>query len=549
MINKNVYVPMWLILYLCSMIRVLKGGTWVNNSSMKKPYHVHDTVLVINLGGQYAHLIMRRVRELGVYSELVNYNELSRDIIEDIKPKAIILSGGPSNVYDPGAPTIPKWVFDLNIPILGICYGFQLISYLMGGNVTRGKGEFGRTKVKIIEEDPLFNGWGKEEIVWMSHNDHVEVLPEDLELLAISENGYTTAFKHREKPIYGVQFHPEVKHTIKGKVLLRNFLINITGIKPSWHPTDFINDLIEYIRRTVKDKKVLVAVSGGVDSTVTAVLMRKAIGDDKLVPVFINTGLFRENEVNEVLRNLELLGIKPLVVDASEEFLNALKDIDDCEEKRRVISGLYAEILEEIMRKDKDIAWIAQGTTYPDVIESGAVHGSDKIKTHHNVAGLPRTLRSKVIEPLKYFYKDEVRKIGLKLGIPKDMIYRHPFPGPGLAIRVIGRVTKEKLSIVRRASKIVEEELYKAGLYYRVWQAFAVVGDDMWVGVKGDKRAIGRIVIVRIVESEDAMTADWAKIPYDVLDRISRRIVNEIPSVTMVAYSITTKPPSTIEPC
>ena len=521
----------------------------MNTSSMKKPYYVHDTVLVINLGGQYAHLIMRRVRELGIYSELLDYNELSKDIIEDIKPKAIILSGGPSSVYEPDAPTIPTWVFNFNIPILGICYGFQLISYLMGGKVSRGKGEYGRTKIRIVEKDPLFNGWSEEEIVWMSHNDQLGVLPKDLKLLAVSENGYIAAFRHREKPIYGVQFHPEVKHTIKGKVLLKNFLIDITGIKPSWRPTDFINDLIEYIRRTVKDKKVLVAVSGGVDSTVTAVLIRKAIGDDKLVPVFINTGLLRENEVNEVLRNLELLGIKPLVVDASEEFLNALKDVDDCEEKRRVISRIYAGILEEIMLKDKDIEWIAQGTTYPDIVESGAVRGSDRIKSHHNVAGLPRALRSKVIEPLKYFYKDEVRKIGLKLGIPEDIIYRHPFPGPGLGIRVIGRVTREKLSIVRRASKIVEEELLKAGLYHQVWQAFAVVGDDMWVGVKGDKRAIGRIVIVRIVESEDAMTADWARIPYEVLDRISRRITNEIPSVTMVAYSITTKPPSTIEPC
>ena len=531
------------------MIRVLKEEGWVNNSSMKKPYQVHDTVLVINLGGQYAHLIMRRIRELGIYSELVNYNELSRDIIEDIKPKAIILSGGPSNVYEPGAPTVPTWVFDLNIPILGICYGFQLISYLMGGKVSRGKGEYGRTRIKIVEEDPLFNGWDKEEIVWMSHNDYVEVLPKDFKILAVSENGYIAAFKHREKPIYGVQFHPEVKHTIKGKILLKNFLINITGIKPSWHPTDYINDLIEYIRRTVKDKKVLVAVSGGVDSTVTAVLMKKAIGNEKIVPVFINTGLFRENEVSEVLKNLESLGIKPIVVDASREILNALEKVDDCEEKRKVISKIYAEILENIMNKDKDIEWIAQGTTYPDVIESGIIRGSDRIKSHHNVAGLPRTLRSKVIEPLKYFYKDEIRKIGLKLGIPSEIIYRHPFPGPGLAIRIIGRVTQEKLMIARKASKIIEDELLKAGLYYQVWQAFAVVGDDMWVGVKGDKRALGRIVIIRIVESEDAMTADWARIPYEVLDRISRRIVSEIPSVTMVTYSITTKPPSTIEPC
>lgn len=516
---------------------------------MIPPYKLHDTVLIINFGGQYAHLIARRVREACFYSEIVDYSSVDIALLKEIAPKAIVLSGGPLSVYSQNAPRTPKWIFDLGIPILGICYGFQLIAKMFNGVVSRGTGEFGRTVIRILERDPLLEGWNDEEVVWMSHNDYVEGLPKILKPLAISESGYISIFKHVNKPIYGVQFHPEVKHTPKGMILLKNFLTKIASMKPTWYIKDLVSRIIENIRSSVRDGKVLVAVSGGVDSTVTAVLIKKAIGNDRLVPVFIDNGLMRENEVGEVIKNLAKVGIKPIFIDAKNRFLSFLKGAIDCEEKRLRIGRIYADIFREIVSLDKEIKWLAQGTTYPDVIESGAVPGSDRIKSHHNVAGLPKTLGLKVIEPLKYLYKDEVRKLGLLLEIPKEIIYRHPFPGPGLAVRIIGEVTEEKLAIVRKASKIIEEELSRSGLYHSVWQAFAVVGDDTWVGVKGDRREVGRIVIVRIVESEDAMTADWARIPYEVLDRISRRIVNEVPGITMVTYSITTKPPSTIEPC
>ncbi len=516
---------------------------------MKPPYSTHDTVLIINLGGQYAHLIACRVRRLHVYSEIINYNNINRDLLKQIKPKAVILSGGPYSVYLKNSPKIPKWLLDVDIPILGICYGFQLIVTLLGGTVSSGKGEYGRTLITILEKDPLFDGWNKEEYVWMSHDDHVSVLPKQLKPLAISENGYIAAFKHVSKPIYGIQFHPEVRHTKKGLELLRNFLINIASIKPTWYTHNMVQEITRELRTRIKNGKVLATVSGGVDSTVATVLVKKAIGEHRLVPVFINNGLLRENEVKNVLNNLKKVGIKPLYINAEERFLSALKGIRNCEEKRLIIGKIYTEIFKEIISLDKDIKWLVQGTIYPDIIESGAVPGSARIKSHHNVAGLSKILGLNLIEPLKYFYKDEVREIGLELGIPREIIYKHPFPGPGLAVRIIGEVTKEKLYIVRKASKIIEEELVRNNLYHHVWQAFAVVGDDTWVGVKGDHRAVGRIVIVRIVESEDAMTADWVRIPYEILDRISRRITNEVPGVTMVAYSITTKPPSTIEPC
>ncbi len=526
-------------------------GVVVALSSSWKPYREFDTVLIVNFGGQYTHLIARRIRELRVYSEIVHYFELSRDVVEEVRPRAIILSGGPSSVYEENAPRVEPWIIDLGIPVLGICYGHQLLATMIGGRVERGVGEYGRTRIRVVEKDPLFDGWEDEEVVWMSHSDYVAWLPPNrARVLAVSvDTGYIAAFRMVDRPVYGVQFHPEVVHTPKGRKLLENMVLGIAGARPLWRVENLVDTLVNEIRSRVReDEKVLCAVSGGIDSTVTALLVRKAIGD-RLVAVFVNHGLLREGEPEEVLATLRSLGIKPIYIDASREFLEKLKGVTDPEEKRRIIGETFAQIFKRIAESDLSIKWLAQGTTYPDVIESGAVPGADRIKSHHNVAGLPSWLGLEVLEPIRYLYKDEVRKLAIALGVPEDYAYRHPFPGPGLAVRIIGEVTEEKLRIVRKASRIVEEELRRAGLYRRVWQAFAVVGNDRWVGVKGDKRAFGYIVTVRIVESEDGMTADWAKIPFEVLDRISRRITSEIPEVTMVTYAITTKPPSTIEPC
>jgi len=515
-----------------------------------KPYREHDTVLIVNFGGQYTHLIARRIRELNVYSEIVHHFQLSRDVISEVRPKAIILSGGPSSVYSENAPRAPPWIVELGVPVLGICYGHQLLASMLGGSVKRGVGEYGRVTIRIVKRDPLFSGWGDREDVWMSHSDYVEELPSDLEVLAMSEDtGYIAAFKHRSKPIYGVQFHPEVAHTPKGRILLKNFVVDIAGCRQTWRIENLVEKLVDQVRKTVpSNEKVLCAVSGGIDSTVTALIVKKAVGD-RLVTVFVNHGLLREGEAEEILTNLRRVGIDPIYIDASQRFLSRLRGVSDPEEKRRIIGEEFVKIFEEVARRDPAIKWLAQGTTYPDVIESGAVPGADRIKSHHNVGGLPHSMGLRIVEPIRYLYKDEVRRLGLALGLPKEIVFRHPFPGPGLAVRIIGEVTEEKLSIVRRASKIVEEELRKAGIYEKVWQAFAVVGNDKWVGVKGDARVEGYIVIVRVVSSEDGMTADWVRIPYDVLDKIARRITSEIPRVSMVAYAITTKPPATIEPC
>ena len=510
-----------------------------------------DKVLIINFGGQYTHLIARRVRELSVYSEIISYSDASQQLVEELRPRAIILSGGPSSIYAENAPKVGSWVLELGIPVLGICYGHQLIASMIGGRVERGLGEYGKTEVEVVSRDALFEGWDTREVVWMSHSDYVSELPEDraVTLARSVETGYIAAFRLRDRLVYGVQFHPEVVHTPKGRRLLENFVIGVAKAQRSWVLGSIIDMIVEELRNTIPPgEKVLCAVSGGVDSTTTALLLKRAIGD-RLVAVFVNHGLLREGEAEAVLSMLRSLGVDPMYIDASREFLEALRGVRDCEEKRRIIGELFAKIFKGIAEGDRDIKWLAQGTTYPDVIESGFAPGADKIKSHHNVAGLPKWLGLNVVEPLKYLYKDEVRRIAVALGVPEDWAYRHPFPGPGLAVRVIGEVTEEKLRIVRKASKIVEEELRRAGLYRGVWQAFAVVGEDKWVGVKGDKRAVGYIVTIRIVESEDGMTADWSRAPYEVLERIASRITREISEVTMVTYAITSKPPSTIEPC
>ncbi len=462
----------------------------------------------------------------------------------------MILSGGPASANEFSHELSRfSYLLKLGVPVLGICFGHQLIAKLVGGEVRRGKGEFGRTFIEVVRDDPLFRGWGRREYVWMSHRDYVAKLPSGAEVLAISEQGYVAAFKVRDSLIYGVQFHPEVKHTPKGIKLLENFL-ELAGVRRDWVPTNYLSRIINEVRERVEPgAKVLAAVSGGVDSTVAALLVKKALGSDRLVAVLVDHGLFREGEVEEVLSNLRRVGIEPLLINARDRFLSRLWGVRDCEERRRVIGEEFAKIFKEVAESDPSIKYFLQGTTYPDVIESGFEEGADRIKSHHNVAALPKWLGLKVLEPLKYLYKDEVRRLGELLGVPKEVIKRHPFPGPGLAVRVIGEFTPEKLEIVRRASKILEEELRRAGIYEEVWQAFAVVGDDRWVGVKGDSRAVGYVVTLRVVLSEDAMTADWARLPYDLLDKVARRITSELDNVTMVTYAITSKPPSTIEPC
>ncbi len=510
----------------------------------------HDVVLVVNFGGQYAHLISRRIRELGAYTEVVPYTRFEDYLSErKDKIKAIILSGGPASVNSfSGDVSKYSSILDLKVPVLGICFGHQLIAKLLGGEVRRGKGEFGRTEVEVVREDPIFAGWGKREDVWMSHRDYVAELPNSAEVLAVSDKGYIAAFRIKGKLTYGIQFHPEVRHTPKGMKLLKNFL-ELARVDRSWRPSNYIDEIVKEIAETVEPHaKVLAAVSGGVDSTVAAVLVKKAVGN-RLVAVLVDHGLFREGEVEEVLRNLKEAGINPIFIDARERFLSKLWGVRDCEERRRIIGEEFAKIFKEIAESDPKIKYFVQGTTYPDVIESGCEEGADRIKSHHNVAGLPEWFNLRLIEPLRYFYKDEVRRIGEALGIPKEIIKRHPFPGPGLAVRVIGDFTPEKLEIVRKASKILEDELRRAGLYEKVWQAFAVVGDDGWVGVKGDARDVGYIVTLRVVSSDDAMTADWVRLPHNLLDRIARRITAELSNVTMVTYAITSKPPSTIEPC
>jgi len=506
-----------------------------------------DKIWVIDFGGQYAHLIARRIRELNVYSMIIDPDEISVERIREDTPKAIILSGGPSSIYEENAPKIPRWLLDINIPILGICYGHQLLAYMFGGKVSRGLGEFGRTRVKILDKKDLFKGLGDVLEVWMSHNDYIEKPPPDSEILAVSEDtGYIAAFRIKERKIFGVQFHPEVIHTENGLDILNNFL-ELSSCKRNWRLEDYLNNVINNIKNTVSDnEKVLCAVSGGVDSTVTASILKKAVGD-RLVSVFVNHGLLREGEVEEVSTNLRRIGIEPMYIDASERFLNALRGVSDPEEKRIIIGRIFGEIFKEIISKDPSIKWLAQGTTYPDVIESGRSRRASKIKSHHNVAGLPEDLGLRLIEPLKDLYKDEVRRLGELLGIPREILVRHPFPGPGLAVRIIGEVNEERLSIIRKASRIVEEIIRRHGLYEKVWQAFPVLLKDKWVGIKGDKRSEGYIIVIRIVDSQDGMTADWSRVPYEILDEISRRIISEIREVTMVTYAITSKPPSTIE--
>ncbi len=510
---------------------------------------MNSKILVLDFGSQTTQLIARRIRELGVYSE-IRPCFVSLKEIKDFSPSGIIFSGGPSSVYDNSAPKVDPEIFKLNIPILGICYGAQLISYILGGTVERSeKREYGLAYIEILEENEIFKGLGKgnKYKVWMSHSDRIEKLPEGFYILAKTQHSPFAAIAHKKK-IYGVQFHPEVVHTEIGKDVFKNFLFEVCKCEADWNMPSFVEKTIEEIKSRVKeDQKVICALSGGIDSTVTALLVHKAIGD-RLIPIFVNNGVLRKNEPEEVLNLMRDLGLKVYYVDASKTFLERLKGVEDPEKKRKIIGQTFIEIFEKEAKRFENVVYLAQGTLYPDVIESISFRGpSVTIKSHHNVGGLPERMNLKLIEPLRELFKDEVRKIAEVLGLPKHIIWRQPFPGPGLAIRIIGEVTEEKLNILREADAIVTEEMLESEWYYKVWQSFAVLLPIKTVGVMGDYRTYEYVIAIRCVESQDAMTADWVKLPYELLEKLSNRIINEVKGVNRVVYDISSKPPATIE--
>ena len=509
-----------------------------------------ELITVLDFGGQYSHLITRRIRECEVYSELLPYTTKPEEILA-LNAKGIILSGGPASVYVNAAPKCDPEIFRLGIPVLGICYGLQLMVELLGGHVkATNRHEYGKTTLKIKDTSDLFNGVKDQMISWMSHGDYAETLPEGFEVIATSENCPTAAIRNPSSKLYGVQFHPEVAHTENGTKIIKNFTRTIAGCQPNWNPRSIIDTAVNQIQSQVGNERILSAVSGGVDSTTTAVLLRKAVGE-RSTCVFVNHGLLRKNEAGVILKALkDDLKLDLHYVDASDRFLRKLKGVRDPEEKRKIIGEEFIRVFTEESSSLGTFRWLAQGTLYPDVIESaGTGSPASRIKTHHNVGGIPEWSTFKIIEPLKFLYKDEVRKIAKELHVPDAIVNTHPFPGPGLAVRVIGEVDQEKLRICRDASAIVEDVLTRRGLYDSVWQAFAIAGDDEAVGVLGDNRQLGHIVTIRIITSLDGMTADWARIPADVLEEMSNRITGEVSGVTWVTYTITSKPPSTIEPC
>jgi len=516
-----------------------------------------QSIVVLDFGAQYSQLIARRIREQKIFSVVLPFNA-SLEEIRSYSPVGIILSGGPSSVYDKDAPLADKSVFDLGIPVLGICYGLQFMVYALGGKVRpAAKREYGHAKVEIQELDSqLFQGLPKLLAVWMSHGDSAEELPPGFRLTAKTPNA-VAAIENAERKMWAVQFHPEVHNTPLGSDILRNFAMNICGAKPSWTPQHFIDATVAQVRQQVGSGRAICALSGGVDSSVAAVLvdraMRDASGKSRLTCVFVNNGVLRKNEFEKVQQNLrDHLGLHVVAVDATERFMRKLAGVSDPETKRKIIGNEFIAVFDaeahRILQEEGEVEWLVQGTLYPDVIESRSVRGpSQVIKSHHNVGGLPEKMKLKLIEPLKDLFKDEVRRIGRDLGIPEEILQRQPFPGPGLAVRILGEVTQERADLLRECDEIVVGEIKKAGLYQKIWQSFAVLLPVMSVGVMGDQRTYAYTCAVRAVHSEDGMTADWVPLPYEVLKTISNRIVNEVRGVNRVVYDITSKPPGTIE--
>lgn len=507
-----------------------------------------EKILIIDFGSQFTQLITRRVREANVYSEIHSHN-IALQEVKKFNPIGIILSGGPMSVYDSDAPDLDDEILKINIPILGICYGLQIITKKLGGKVEPAKDrEYGRTMLDIVKTSPLLHQVMPSSQVWMSHGDFLTGLPEGFDVIAKSDHSPIAAASNEDKKIYGVQFHPEVVHTIEGRKIINNFLFNICDCKGEWTPHNFIDSKIEEIRKKAGNSKVICALSGGVDSTVAAVLVKRAIGEN-LTCIHIDTGLMRKNESREIGEIFDKkLNLNHIHIDASELFLNRLKNISDPEQKRKIIGNTFIEVFEQEAKKIKGAEFLVQGTLYPDVIESVSVKGASvTIKTHHNVGGLPEKMKLKLIEPFRTLFKDEVRNVGRELNIPEEFIVRHPFPGPGLAVRILGLVDKEKLEILREADDIFIKSIIKAGIYNNIWQAFAVLLPVQSVGVMGDSRSYEYVLALRAVTSVDGMTADWYNFEHDFLSDISNKIINKVRGVNRVVYDISSKPPATIE--
>jgi GMP synthase (glutamine-hydrolysing) len=512
------------------------------------PAAATDEVVVLDYGGQYSQLIARRVRECGVFSELLPHHA-GPDEVKRRRPKGVILSGGPASVYADGAPPLDPELLELGVPVLGICYGMQLLARELGGRVEGAEvGEFGRSQLTVRDQGRLLAGTPAEQTCWMSHRDTVFSPPPGFSALASSTASPVAAFESRQRAVYGIQFHPEVVHTPYGRQVLTNFLEDICGCERTWSPSSVIEEQIEAIRAQVGDGRAICGLSGGVDSSVAALLVHRAIGD-RLTCVFVDHGLMRKNEGAQVIAAFrDHFHVPLVVVDASERFLARLKGVSDPEEKRKRIGAEFIRVFEEEATRLEDVKFLVQGTLYSDVIESGGGTGAATIKSHHNVGGLPEDLEFDLVEPLRSLFKDEVRAVGAELGLPERLVWRQPFPGPGLAIRIVGgEATRERLEVLREADSILQHEIRKAGLYRELWQSFCVLPDIRTVGVQGDSRTYGNVIVIRAVTSDDAMTADWARLPYDLLEQIASRMINEIRPVGRVVLDITSKPPGTIE--